>query len=113
MKGYTVTLYAETVTGTDAFGNAVVTESAVSVDDVLIGEPSTDDITGSTELYGKRIVYMLGIPKGDTHDWMNKKVEWTDSYGTHTVRTFGSEITGIEENIPGRWHKKVRCEAYG
>ena len=113
MRGITVTLYSETQTGTDALNRPVYTETAVNVDNVLIGEPTTDDITSSTALYGKQITYMLGIPKGDTHDWKDKKVSWTDSYGTHTVRTFGFPITGIESNIPGKWHMKVRCEAYG
>ena len=113
MRGITVTLYKKTQNGTDALNRPVYIETAETVDNVLIGEPTTDDITSSTALYGKQITYMLGIPKGDTHDWKDKKVSWTDSYGTHTVRTFGFPITGIEANIPGKWHMKVRCEAYG
>lgn len=112
LKGTTVTLYETASTSTDPFGAPIVTETAVSVDNVLIGEPSTDDITSTTQLYGKVIRYMLGIPKGDAHDWKDKKVSWTDSYGTHTVKTFGFPITGIEANIPGPWHMKVRCEEY-
>jgi hypothetical protein len=47
------------------------------------------------------------------HDWQDKRVSWTDAYGDqHTVQTFGFPITGIEANIPGPWHKKVRCEAF-
>ena len=116
LSGITVTLYEEVQTGTDPFGQAIVEEVATQVNNVLIGEPSTDDITTSTQLYGKTIKYMLGIPKGDTHDWTNKKVSWIDAYGiTHTVMTFGYPITGIEENLPAQlpWHMKVRCEAYG
>lgn len=114
MRGTTVTLYEQTLTGYDAFNAPVYTETATSVYDVLIGEPTTDDITTSTELYGKTLVCMLGIPKGDTHDWTDKKVSWVDDYGeTHYLQTFGFPITGIEANIPTRWHKKVRCAAYG
>ena len=114
MKGVTVTLYETTQTGVDAFGVPMYTETATTVDDVLIGEPTTEDITTSTALYQKVIRYMLGIPKGDTHDWMNKKVSWTDAYGvTHVVKTFGFPITGVEVNIPTRWHMKVRCEDFG
>lgn len=111
MRGMTVTLYEKTQTGTDPFGAPVYSEEAVPVDNVLIGTPSTDDITTTTSLYGKRIDYMLGIPKGDTHDWKDKKVSWVDAYGTeHVVQTFGFPITGVEANIPGPWHMKVRCE---
>jgi hypothetical protein len=113
LKGIDVTLYETELTGLDAFGNQIFAETPVTVKNVLIGEPSTDDITSSTQMYGKVIRYMLGIPKGDTHEWTDKRVEWTDRYGTHTVKTFGVPITGVEANIPGPWHMKVRCEAYG
>lgn len=113
MRGITITLYALAQTGTDPFGAPIYAETEVQVDDVLVGEPSTDDLTNSVQMYGKTIKYMLGIPKGDTHDWKDKKVSWTDAYGiVHTVRTFGMPITGIEANIPTRWHMKVRCEDY-
>ena len=114
MKGVTVTLYETTLTGSDEWGNPIYSETPVQVANVLIGEPTTDDITTSTQMYGKTIRCMLGIPKGDTHDWENKKIEWTDAYGhTYTLRSFGYPITGVEANIPTRWHMKVRCEAYG
>lgn len=111
--GATVTLYTQTAEDPDPFGVVSYKETPVTVDNVLIGEPTTDDITTSTQLYGKVIRYMLGIPKGDTNDWIDKKVSWTDAYGiTHTVKTFGFPITGIESNVPGPWHMKVRCEEY-
>lgn len=116
LKGITVTLYEETQIDTDALGNPIYSPKGVDVENVLVGEPSTDDITTSTSLYGKVISYMLAIPKGDEHNWTNKKVEWTDAYGnTHTCKTFGFPITGIEANIPSQlpWHMKVRCEEYG
>lgn len=113
MRGITVTLYELTQTGEDPFGAPIYTETGIQVDDVLVGQPDTDDLTNSVQMYGKTIKYMLGIPKGDTNDWKDKKVSWTDAYGTiHTVRTFGFPITGIEANIPTRWHMKVRCEDY-
>lgn len=114
MKGLTVTLYEQTASGTDDFGVTTYTETETTVDDVLVGEPTSDDIVTSTALYQKTIRYMLGIPKGDTHDWVDKKVSWTDAYGrTITCKTFGYPITGVEANIPTRWHMKVRCEAFG
>lgn len=113
IQGTTVTLYEQTQTGIDPFGFPVYAEKGVSVENVLVGEPSSDDITTSTQLYGKVIRYMLGIPKGDTHDWTDKKVSWADAYGsTHTCKTFGFPITGIEANVPGPWHMKVRCEKF-
>ena len=116
IKGTTVILYGETITGYDEFGAPITEEAEITVDNVLVGEPSTDDVTTSTSMFGKTIQYMLGIPKGDTNDWVNKVVSWTDAYGhTITVKTFGFPITGIEANLPAQlpWHMKVRCEAYG
>ena len=114
MKGTTVTLYEITQTGEDVFGVPVYEEVPVQVSDVLVGQPTEEDITTATALFQKTIRYMLGIPKGDTHEWENKKVSWTDAYGvTHVCRKFGFPITGIEANIPTRWHMKVRCEDYG
>ncbi len=115
IKGTTVTLYEETVTGYDEFNAPIKRLTAEKIDNVLVGEPSTDDINTSVSLYGKKISYMLAIPKGDDHDWTDKVVEWTDAYGqTHRCQTFGVPITGIEENIPDQlpWHKKVRCASY-
>lgn len=110
MRGITVTLYTKTADSTDPFGAPVWTEKAVTVDNVLVGQPDTDDITSSTDLYGKRIDYMLGIPKGDSHDWTDKRVEWTDAYGrTVKCETFGFPLTGVEALVPGPWHMKVRC----
>ena len=112
MIGTTVTLHVRTqkqVGSTlvfDALNNPVYVDSAVTVNNVLVGEPSTDDITSSISLYGKRIQYMLGLPKGDTHNWKDATVE---IFG-RTFRTFGDVIEGIEANVPTPWHKKVRVE---
>ncbi len=108
MRGITVTLYEKTQTGTDSLGNPVYEEVPVEVDDVLIGEPSTDEITSSISLYGKRTVYTLGIPKGDAHSWENARV---DFFGQR-FRVFGNVTQGIEEMIPLRWNKKVHVAAY-
>ena len=115
IRGLTVTLYETTPTSTvDAFGVPVITETPVTIDNVLVGEPTTEDYQNALAMYQKVIRYILGIPKGDTHDWMDKKVSWTDAYGiTHVCKTFGYPITGVEANIPGPWHMKVRCEDYG
>ena len=108
MKGAAVVLYERTQTGTDAFNDPVYAETAVTVQNVLIGEPTTDEVTSSVELYGRKIEYMLGIPKGDAHNWEDVTVE---IFGKK-FRTFGATIQGIEENVPTPWHKKVRVCRY-
>lgn len=109
MKGISVLLHVKTLAGKDSFSNPVYDESTVEVQNVLVGQPSTEDISSSVELYGKRIEYMLGLPKGDEHIWTDTEVEF---FG-RKFRTFGDVIEGIEANIPTRWHKKVRVERIG
>ena len=60
-------------------------------------------------LTGKKAVYTLAIPKGDTHDWEDKEVKF---FGKRW-RTFGIPLEGIEQLIPLDWNKKVMVERYG
>lgn len=114
IRGIDVTLYTQKQDGTDAFNKPIWTEKAVTVSNVLVGEPSTDEITDATDLYGKKLLCWLALPKGDANDWKDKRVEWTEPSGrTFKVRTFGFPVSGIEANVPGPWHVKIRCEAYG
>lgn len=103
-----ITLYVKTQSGVDAFNHPIYTEEAVVVDDVLVAPSTTDDIVTSTDLVGKKAIYTLGIPKGDTHEWENAKIEF---FGK-TWKSFGFVIEGIESNVPLRWHKKVMVEIY-
>ena len=109
MKGTTVKVLQKTVTGQNEMHEDIVTETWIDVPDVLVGQPTTDDITSTLQLYGKRIEYVLGIPKGDTNDWVDTEVEiWGEKY-----KTIGYPMTGESENIPLRWGKNVKVERYG
>lgn len=108
MKGITVILYEEILTGYDRIGAPVFTETPVEVENVLVAPTSSDDLITEQNLYGKTSVYTLGIPKGDSHDWKNKKVEF---FG-QTFRTFDDPIKGIDALIPLDWNTKVKVERY-
>ena len=107
-SGVTITLYTKTKTGTDAFGRPVYEETALPVDNVLIGEPSSEEIADELNTSGKRLAYTLAIPKGDANDWTDRKV----SFFGKTFRTFGEVTQGIEDLIPLSWNKKVKVEKY-
>lgn len=109
MVGIDVILHVKIRAGTDAFNAPIYAETTETVSNVLIGEPSTDDLNDSISLYGKQIAYMLALPKGDTHTWEDTTVEF---FGQR-FRTFGAVIQGIEANVPTPWHKKVRVERFG
>lgn len=108
MRGASVRLHVREQIGVDALNDPVFNHYTVDVANVLIGQPTTDEITSSIDLYGKRIEYMLGIPKGDEHDWEDALVEF---FG-RTWQTFGATIQGIEANVPTPWHRKVRVARY-
>lgn len=106
LKGITITLYEKTQTGADPFGNPVYTEDAVPVDNVLVSPASEQEIADTLNLTGRKAIYTLAIPKGDTHDWTNVRV----SFFGDTFRTIGMPVQGIDDMIPMEWNKKVRCE---
>ena len=83
-------------------------EKPVEVEDVLVSPTSTTDITGNTNLSGKKTVYTMAIPKGDTHEWEGRTVEfWGKKW-----KVVGIPLEGIDELLPLKWNKKVTVERY-
>lgn len=111
IKGITVNLIQRTEAGRDPFNAPIYEEVSVPVDNVLVA-PSTQggqDVIDAQQLYGKTAQYILAIPKGDDHEWADQIVEF---FGQR-FRVFGMPTTGIEDNIPLGWNKKVLVERYG
>lgn len=108
LRGISIILYTKNKVGEDEFGAPVYEELPEVVNDVLVGEPEGSDVTDTLNLTGKRLAYNLAIPKGDTHEWRDRKVEF---FG-RKFRTFGEPVEGIEWMIPLRWNKKVKVERY-
>ena len=109
MKGTTIQLVVKTVESTDPFGAPVYKEELVDIPDVLVGSPSSDEVVNALQMYGKKIAFTLGIPKGDTHSWIDTDVViWGERY-----RTIGYPTTGEQANIPLRWGQNVQVERYG
>ena len=127
MKGMTIYLAVKQQLGVDEFGmpiesdlypNNEINPGAESypegivweqVDDCLVGQPSADEVTNTLALYGKKIAYTVGIPKGDTHDWVDAEMMiWGEKF-----RTIGYPETGIQANIPLRWGQNIKVERYG
>ncbi len=109
MKTITVQLVVKTQTGSDPFGAPIESEELIDVPGCLVGQPSSDDITQTMEMYGKKIAFVVGVPKGDTNTWTDTDVViWGERF--HTI---GFPETGITENIPLKWDKNVKVERYG
>lgn len=108
IKGIDIVLVDKIQNGTDDFGSPIFEEKEITVKNVLVVPASTDDITNSVNLTGKKAEYTLGIPKGDNNVWENKEVIF---FGKRW-RTVGIPQQGIESMIPLSWHKKVMVERY-
>lgn len=106
IKGIRITLHTQTQIGTDLFNRPVYEEEETPVDNVIVYPATEDEITETLNLTGRKAIYTLGIPKGDQHDWVDKKV----SFFGQTFRTIGQPIEGIEAMVPLEWNRKVRCE---
>lgn len=108
INGITVTLYERTQNGVDGFNNPVYIETPVSVDNVLVYPTEDKDIIDALQLYGKKAVYEICIPKGDTHAWEDCRV---DFFG-ESFRVFGAGKEFIDANLPLEWNKKYKVERY-
>lgn len=108
LKGITVILVNKQKVGEDPFGAPIHVDVEIPVENVLVSPTLTDDVVNQLSLTGRKAVYTLGIPKGDTNNWENVEVRF---FG-EKWRTFGIPIQGIEEMIPLAWNKKVMVERY-
>lgn len=108
LKGESIILYTQTITGTDDFGANIVEETPKTVDNVIIAPTTQDDLISDLQLYGKKSIYTLCIPKGNEDDWEDKVVEfWGKKY-----RVFGAIAEYQNELVPLDWNKKVKVERY-
>lgn len=107
IHGTTVTLIRQVEGTADAFGVPTYTETAEDVDNVIVSPATESEVTETIDLYGKRAVYTLCIPKGDAHDWENTFVEF---FGQRW-RTIGKPLVYQEDLVPLSWNKKVRVES--
>jgi len=108
IQGITVQLNERQQNGQDAFGHSMYTDHWVDVENVLVAPASTTEILETLKLTGKKAVYNLAVPKGDSHIWKDNLVKFFGS----TWRVIGFPQQGIEENIPLDWNQKWQVERY-
>ena len=106
LKGIPVILHERRITGKNELNRLIYEETAATVENVLVGQPTEQEILDTQNLTGRRAVYTLGIPKGDSHNWTDAKVEF---FG-EVFRTIGAPAQGIDAMVPLDWNKTVRCE---
>ena len=109
IRGITITLYDVAQTGTDPLNKPIYTETPVAVDNVLVAPVNSTEQLETFNLTGRKAVYQIAIPKGDSHEWTaGKKVRFFDA----NWRIIGIPTEGIDELIPLDWNKKVQVERY-
>ena len=107
IKGIDVVLHQRTQSGIDDLGNPIYQTEDATVSNVLVAPTTVDDLVDRSRLEGTKELYTMGIPKGDSHVWLE-----------NTVTFFGktwhcyAEKEGIEANIPLAWNKTVYVERY-
>lgn len=110
MKTVDVLLINEVDTGQrDKTNRPVMADVETLVPGCLYAPVSAEDVINTLNLTGKKAVYQIAIPKGDTNDWENAKVR----FNGQTYQTIGVPDEGIEENIPLKWNRKIKVEKYG
>lgn len=106
--GIDVILHCKVNSGFDELGEEIFTDTTKTVSNVLVVPASSDDVINELSLSGKRIMYQLGIPKGNSDNWENAVVEF---FG-QKFKTVGIPEEGIEDLVPLSWNKKIKVERY-
>lgn len=110
LKGITITLINKKEIARDPLGSPIYEDIEIEVNNVLVNPTSAEakDVIGRLNLDGRKAVYTLAIPKGDTNIWEGQEVIFFDK----RWKVFGSVMEGIEKLIPLDWNKKVTVERY-
>lgn len=108
LKGIDILFRQRVTVGVDDFNQPIYEDEVKTIQNVLIAPSTSDDIVTSTNLTGKKAVYTLAIPKGDTNIWQDAIVEF---FGKKW-RVFTAPTQGIDGLIPLSWNKKVMVEHY-
>lgn len=112
IKGRNIILYDKEKTGVDGFNRPTYEEVPIEVENVLISTPTDQEITDTLNLTGKRVSYVLGIPKVDDNTWTGRRVELPEDFPQGKYRVIGHPVGGQEDLIPLDWNKKALVERY-
>lgn len=115
LHGVTIQLIEKVQVSSDPFGHPIFEEVLVDVENVLIGTPSfitaSKEVIEALNIDGKKVDYWLGIPKGDTHNWIDATVILPAPF-SGKYKTIHFPITGIQDMIPMDWGMNVAVERY-
>ena len=108
IKGVSVTVKRPSSTANDRFGNAVITYTEETVDNVLVSPGTTMDMEAARP-EGVTVAYTLHFPKTFTGDLQGCLIvlpaPWAGTY-----RVVGAPGAYIDANTPTPWHMPVEVE---
>ena len=84
----------------------VVAHPVTRPENVITAPSTAEEVLDTMNLFGKRAIYTLHIPKGDTHVWEDTTV----SFFGQTFRTIGPATEYIQGLTPLNWNRKVLVE---
>lgn len=95
--------------GRDEFNRPIYSERWETVNNVIVSPASDTEITDTLNLYGKRAMYTLSIPKTDGHTWQDTEVRFFGG----TFHTIGFPTEYMQHHVPLEWNKRVQVERIG
>lgn len=108
IHGIPIILYNRNDTGLRDELNRPVqgTPIKIQVNNVLVQPLTEQEITDTLNLTGRKAVYRLCLPKGDTHEWSDAYV----SFFGKQWHVIGDVMEYIEDMVPLSWNKQIRVE---
>lgn len=113
IKGETIVIMTPTYGAADALGNKTVTGyTSSTVDDAVIGPPSTADLEAGRPL-GVTVAYTVHVPPAAPASLEGCLIQLPADYGGGTYRVVGAPGFYAEANMPPRWkgYRPVNVEA--
>lgn len=108
IQGITVLLINRVKIGENPLGKPIYEDKPIEVKNILVAPATADDLVNVSDLEGRKTIYTIAIPKGDTNIWENQRVKFFNK--TWKVITEAEE--GIESMMPLAWNKKYKVERY-
>lgn len=108
IQGITVLLINRVKIGENPLGEPIYEDKPIEVKNILVAPATADDLVNVSDLEGRKTIYTIAIPKGDTNIWENQRVKFFNK--TWKVITEAEE--GIESMMPLAWNKKYKVERY-
>lgn len=110
ISGVNVVLHKKSVSGTNAIGEKIYTEQTETISNILVEPASNDAIVDELTMTGKKLAFILHIPRTDENSWEDCIVDLPSPWNI-SVKTFATDKMIFDPRLtPLPWGRKVKCE---